>query len=222
MGSVMLLQQVFLKEGRRSLLIKVFPMLSSISIWNVKGLNSSIKQKEVDLLSQKNSCGLLALLETKLNKEALQLCHSKIFPHWRSLYNGISHSKCRIWVIWKADEFDICLLGRTDQYIHLRVQMKATLQQFFLTIVYASNAAAERLVLWDDLRNLTTHDAWLVGGDFNNVLRPDEREGGQHPLESEFAPFADFLGDCSLEDMRGRGRFFTWTNNTIRSKIDRV
>lgn len=57
---------------------------------------------------------------------------------------------------------------------------------------------------------------------FNNVLRPTEREGGQVPLPAEYEPFADCLTECSLEDMKARGRVFTWTNNSIRSKIDRV
>lgn len=61
-----------------------------------------------------------------------------------------------------------------------------------------------------------------MGGNFNNVLKPGEREGGQEPLEAEFEPFTDCLCDCSLEVMRGKGRFFTWTNKTIRSKIDRI
>lgn len=89
-------------------------------------------------------------------------------------------------------------------------------------MVYASNNAAERLTLWDNIRSLQTDDVWIVGGDFNNMLRIGEHVGGHDPLESEFEPFADCLSDCSLEDMRGRGCFFTWTNKTIRSKIDRV
>lgn len=32
----------------------------------------------------------------------------------------------------------------------------------------------------------------------------------------------DCLQECGLEDMRCRGRHFTWTNNTITSKIDRI
>lgn len=85
-----------------------------------------------------------------------------------------------------------------------------------------SNLLSERLVLWDDLRKLRVTAPWMITGDFNNVLRAKEREGGNTPSIQEMRPFVECLEDCGLTDMRSRGRTFTWTNNTIRSKIDRV
>lgn len=70
------------------------------------------------------------------------------------------------------------------------------------------------------LRDLNVQEAWLLGEDFNNVLRPKEREGGSTPQVQEYGPFAECLEDCGVEDMRSIGRIFTWTNGTIRSKID--
>lgn len=62
-------------------------MNNSILFWNVKGLNSILKQNELSLPCQQNNCGLLALLETKFNKDALHTCHRKFFPHLLSLDN---------------------------------------------------------------------------------------------------------------------------------------
>lgn len=69
---------------------------------------------------------------------------------------------------------------------------------------------------------LHVQDAWLLGGDFNNVLMSEEQIGGSTPQVQEYGPFADFLEHCGIEDLRSRGRFFTWSNGTIHSKIDKV
>lgn len=47
-------------------------------------------------------------------------------------------------------------------------------------------------------------------------------DGGSAPQLKEYSPFVECLEDCGLEDVRTRGRFITWSNGTIRSKIDRT
>lgn len=59
-------------------------------------------------------------------------------------------------------------------------------------------------------------------GDFNNVLCTEERIGGLQPSHIEFLPFQQCLAHCGVEDMKGRGRVFTWSNGTIQSRIDRA
>lgn len=62
----------------------------------------------------------------------------------------------------------------------------------------------------------------MVVGEFNNVMLVEEMEGGSTPLVQEMQPFVHCVQECGLLDMRGRGRYFTWSKNTIRSKIDKV
>lgn len=47
------------------------------------------------------------------------------------------------------------------------------------SIVYASNDAKEREVLWHDLESVASgiKVPWIVVGDYNCVLNPDERIG---------------------------------------------
>lgn len=110
-----------------------------------------------------------------MNKSALVACHKKWFAPWKSLDNSSQHSKGRIWLLWRKDEFQVQLVAMEKHFLHARVEVKATLQIFYLTVIYASNELNERLVFLDSLRALTVANAWMVGGDFNNVLRPTER-----------------------------------------------
>ncbi|KAK9026592.1 hypothetical protein V6N11_039427 [Hibiscus sabdariffa] len=50
----------------------------------------------------------------------------------------------------------------------------------FITIVYASPNARKRKQIWDPLLNLNPNDdtPWLVGGNFNAILHPDDICGG--------------------------------------------
>lgn len=65
-------------------------------------------------------------------------------------------------------------------------------------------------------------EAWCVLGDFNLVLYPGDRMGGIEIQDFEVRPFADCLASCELQVLRYRGPYFTWTNKTVWSGIDRV
>lgn len=56
---------------------------------------------------------------------------------------------------------------------------------------------------------------WMVVGDFNNVLTVTKRVGVNTPMIQEMQPFDECLESCGLEDMRSRGRVYTWSFNTI-------
>lgn len=197
-------------------------MNTNIFIWNVRDLNSPVKQREVMLVCNKSSCGLVVLLETKLRFNKLVVCHRKFFSRWRSIENCEHCPTVMVWVLWRDEEFEVQLMLLDSQFIHLKVYNKATSREFFFTTIYATNVLANRLRLWDQLRELDVQTAWLLGGYFNNIMRLDEREGGSTPQIQEYGPFSKFVEDCGLEDMRSKGHFFTWSNGTIRSKIDKT
>lgn len=95
---------------------------------------------------------------------------------------------------------------------------------FTLTMGYAPNDLVGRLALWEKLRSLSSSvlGAWLITGDFNNVLFEGERTRGLPASYNEMSPFQECLDSYGLVDMLSRGRFYTWSNSTIQSKIDRA
>ncbi|XP_074313921.1 uncharacterized protein LOC141649122 [Silene latifolia] len=94
-------------------------------------------------------------------------------------------------------------------------------------MVYAFNKVEERLPLWDSLKLFASNVncAWMVCGDFNNVLRPNERLGSS-VTDAETKDFKECLDVCGLMEMSARDAFFTWNNkhesNTrVFSRLDR-
>ncbi|XP_074304260.1 uncharacterized protein LOC141638972 [Silene latifolia] len=90
------------------------------------------------------------------------------------------HKGSRIWVFWKPDLFDIQFISYSAQHIHMLVHSTVDNKKFQLTMIYAFNGLQERIALWNTLKNIsaTCCTPWLWLGDFNTVLSPIERLGG--------------------------------------------
>ncbi|GFZ07066.1 hypothetical protein Acr_19g0000030 [Actinidia rufa] len=64
---------------------------------------------------------------------------------------------------------------------------------------------------------------WLLLGDFNNVLNDEEKSNGLPVTQYEVSDFMKCCCyDIGISDLRSTGVFFTWSNNTVWSKLDRA
>ncbi|KAJ8419396.1 LOW QUALITY PROTEIN: hypothetical protein Cgig2_011886 [Carnegiea gigantea] len=81
------------------------------------------------------------------------------------------------------------------QYLHCEALEHHTSKQFFITYVY---------------------------GDFNSVLYKEDRIGRDAILDHEIKHFTECISDCGLQEMRFTGPYYTWTNKTVWSWLDRV
>ena len=60
---------------------------------------------------------------------------------------------------------------------------------------------------------------WLLMGDFNEILHPNEYWGsGSHPY-TQIVEFHRTINDCSLLDLGFEGPRFTWCNNRFQGKL---
>ncbi|EOY26462.1 Uncharacterized protein TCM_028138 [Theobroma cacao] len=63
---------------------------------------------------------------------------------------------------------------------------------------------------------------WMVGGDFNSIVSIVERLNGATPHVGSMEDFASTLFDCGLLDAGFEGNSYTWTNNHMFQRLDRV
>ncbi|XP_074277735.1 uncharacterized protein LOC141601359 [Silene latifolia] len=73
--------------------------------------------------------------------------------------------------------------------------------------------------------NIQCQGPWALAGDFNTVINPDERLGG-NTKQSDMDEFIDCLATCGMTDIPATGAFYTWTNkqdpaSRIYSRLDR-
>lgn len=81
----------------------------------------------------------------------------------------------------------------------------------------------KRRSLWEDLSSLATSIIpWGVGGDFNIITSPSERDGGAAPHLPSINDFVSCIADCELNDVGFEGVPFTWQWRSVRHRLDRV
>ncbi|XP_074313367.1 uncharacterized protein LOC141648532 [Silene latifolia] len=189
-------------------------------------MNRVGKQREINYFLQVNNIGLFGLLETKIKNKAFSKAAGS-FNNWCITTNNGYHSGGRIWVLWNPTMFRVQILEYNAQYIHMKIDSLVDRRVFWLTMTYAFNGIAERAPLWDNLTRLAYQIAgpWAVVGDFNCVLSPSERVGGNAP-SGEIVPFRRCVADCGLMDIAAIGAVYTWNNKQkpeerIYSRIDR-
>ncbi|KAK9732996.1 hypothetical protein RND81_04G036900 [Saponaria officinalis] len=201
--------------------------MHDIGFWNVRGLNKENKQKSVKWFMHNNNVGLFGLLETKVNSAKVNNVISNMCDGWSVSTNCRWHSGGRIWVLWNPALFVIQFLEYSPQLIHMNVCSRTCSAQFHLTMVYVFNGVHEREDLWGALKRIadSINGPWAWAGDFNYVLSPDERLGGQSTV-LEMDQFHQCVSFCGMMDITASGSLFTWNNKQIPedricSRLDR-
>ncbi|XP_010667105.1 uncharacterized protein LOC104884190 [Beta vulgaris subsp. vulgaris] len=149
-----------------------------------------------------------------------------MFSGWCFTTNSSYHAGGRIIIAWKAGSFHINIISAFSQYIHCFVQPISGRAGFFCTFIYAFNESKSREILWEDLRKLYTQEAWIICGDLNCVLNPEERIGSL-VRENEIRDIRVCMNACELTDIKSVGNMFTWNNKQegsrrVYSKLGRV
>ena len=202
-----------------------------VGCWNIRGLNSPIKQREVKHMLLSNNLSFCALLETHLNSSVVDDTCRKIFGQWSWCSNaGWCSSGTRIVCAWNTRIIDVMVLESHAQYINCQVHIKGDLTHFFLSVVYGANTCVMRRQLWSGMRKfkvLLNYNAWLACGDFNSMLFPHDGWGGSSRRNMDMLDFANCVEDVDLFDMKYSGTQFTWVQKPsggsgIMRKLDRV
>ena len=147
-----------------------------ISSWNIRGLNSPLKQNGVLKHLRKIRPAIMGLIETKLKQQSLErLARNKLWS-WKMADNSCHHPNGRIIVIWKEELVTLNIVETSDQAIHCLATCKSTATTFSISFIYAFNSPVGRRSLWENLRrfNNSHHNPWILLGDFNNVLSNEE------------------------------------------------
>ncbi|XP_058747173.1 uncharacterized protein LOC131620182 [Vicia villosa] len=98
---------------------------------------------------------------------------------------------------------------------------------YYIVNVYSSCSMSLKRVLWSrlvELKNKYQDGEWIIGGDFNAVMKRSERSGiSSRSGNLEREGFADFIEDIGLVDVPCKGKRFSWFSGDGKSKsrIDR-
>lgn len=199
--------------------------------WNVRGFNKEVKHSVVKQWLHDSEFKWGCILETRVKEKKAEKILSTTFGDWSSITNYEYSRGGRIWLLWR-ESVRVTPVYKTNQMITVMVEIEGE-ACFFCTCVYASNQVEERKELWADLIHLHESPlfkdkAWMVLGDFNEILEGDESSsfdsGGR--ISGGMREFQSVVLRCRLTDMAYQGSKFTWCNKReeglICKKLDRV
>ncbi|KAL0386427.1 UNVERIFIED_CONTAM: hypothetical protein Slati_4603900 [Sesamum latifolium] len=125
--------------------------------------------------------------------------------------------------IWCFAKFgvDIQIIQDHSQFLHVKVNSGIIPTEIFCTFIYAKCYRNPRRILWEELVKLSNQSVpWIVGGDFNVILHPNENQGGDMQRLGPMDDFNDMMSD--IIDAGFEGEPFTWTNKRVWRRLDRV
>ncbi|GKC78416.1 RNA-directed DNA polymerase, eukaryota, reverse transcriptase zinc-binding domain protein [Tanacetum coccineum] len=168
-----------------------------VAVWNIKGMSTSDKQKEVRSIIKEENLQMCGIVETHIKYQNINTTGKKVFGNWEFTSNGEDNSKvCRIMIGWNSNKMNVWVIAKSKQCIFLLVETICKKVKFFCSIVYASNSYMERRKLWRELgaqKSITNGIPWVLMGDFNVTLRVEEHSNGSSIPNSEMDEFAQCI-----------------------------
>jgi exonuclease III len=190
--------------------------------WNIRGLNSPLKQHEVVSLMRRNKIDILGLMETKSTASKVTFMHKFRLKNWKFVSNVAVASNARIVIYWNPSTVNVDMLHISAQGIHVLICSLETQISFAATFVYGYNTISARRDLWEDLKQWNHVSPWMILGDFNSILSQEDKYNGNSISNYEVSDFRNCCAELHLAGLNFTGCHFTWSNGTMWSKIDRV
>ncbi|CAA7042577.1 unnamed protein product [Microthlaspi erraticum] len=175
---------------------------------------------------KKFNIDILALFETHAGGEkAGKICQSLGFEH--SFRVDAVGQSGGLWLLWKDGCGSVTVVENSDQFIYAKVSDGE--ENIHVVVVYAAPTVSRRSGLWEKLSEVIQdiEEPLIVGGDFNTILRLDERTGGNGQLSVDSLAFEGWVNDNYLIDMGFRGHRYTWRRGRteqyyVAKRLDRV
>ncbi|GJZ31360.1 RNA-directed DNA polymerase, eukaryota, reverse transcriptase zinc-binding domain protein [Tanacetum coccineum] len=138
--------------------------------WNIRGLNTFDKQKEVNKYIEEESLSICVVIETYLKAKSLQRIRDSIFEDWEWISNMKFCDKgCRIMLGWNTNVVNL-------------------------------------------------NEAWVVLGDMNVTLAPNEYSSDISFMTGNMNKFKDCIINIEMKDVASSGLFYTWAKNLFKAK----
>ncbi|KAG2320946.1 hypothetical protein Bca52824_014159 [Brassica carinata] len=170
------------------------------------------------------SPAILFLMETKNQDDAIfpLFQNSDLSNHFTVPPIGLAGGLSLSW----RDDIQVEILYSSANIIDTRIFALGS--SSFVSFIYGAPNPADRPNFWNKLTELGAdrEDAWLLTGDFNDLLDNSEKVGGPARWEGSFLSFRNFVSQMGLWDLQHSGNHLSWRgtryNHFIQSRLDRA
>ena len=198
----------------------------SILCWNCRGMGNPWSVRRLRKWSREVAPDLIFLSETMVNKERVESLKESI-----DCTNAFGVSS-------QGRAGGLCVFWRSEK---IRFEIASFSQHHICGDVVTNNGAEWRFVGvygWAD--GINKHQTWalirhlcedtelpiMFGGDFNEIMSYDEKEGGAMTERREINHFRNVVDLCRLRDLGFEGQWWTWErgksmHTRVRERLDR-
>lgn len=162
---------------------------------------------------------VLCLLDTRTSLNMLNKFRN--FP-FNDAYVVPSVGQCGgMNLLWNNNHVSIQVITSHDRFIHCKITETNTHKSCMVTFVYAYPKKEKQAALWNDLSLLspTDNSSWVLMGDFNIIISPEEKLGGIGGVSNFMLNFSTFLNNNGLVSLQATGLPFTWTNKHVDDTV---
>ena len=195
----------------------------SILSWNCQGAGSIETVRHLRGLRRKYFPDFIFLMETKqktdylvgLKKQLGYDCIVTVDPD--GLSGGLA-------VMWK-DSYQVTVLSSDKRIIDLKVSCGSS--TYYMSCVYGDPVTARRQEVWNRLVSigLACDEAWILVGDFNEILSNEGKSGGAVRSDFTFWNFRNMVQNCKIKELRYSGNCLSWAvkreNGWVKCRLDR-
>jgi len=196
----------------------------TIAVWNIRGIGSRTKKDMIKSLITQERIDIMGLVESKHNDISAQdmySCWGNQDIDWLNVPAEEGGSGGMI-LAWTKESFTLVEHKSMQHWISAKGILMQDNFGCHICLVYAPNDRHKRLEVWNQLRELqqTSSEPWILMGDFNEVVQPQERRGATLSTPS-MRELAQFIQDDQMIDMEINIKF-TWMRNNAASRLDRM
>ena len=178
-------------------------MKLKILSWNVRGVNDPEKRKVIKNFIRIHRVDMICLQETKVQEMNIEMVRSLRVGrllNWTAL--NAEGSAGVILLIWDKRRISLVDSMVGNFSVSCLFKMEEDGFQWVFSRVYGPIEKSLREHFWEELGSIKGlwDEPWCVGGDFNEILTPDERSRGGR-ISNSMRRFADILSDLGLRDL---------------------
>ncbi|XP_057444455.1 uncharacterized protein LOC130736669 [Lotus japonicus] len=130
---------------------------------------------------------------------------------------------CLLW----SDDVTVTVVNSSVNHILFMLQLPDSNVSMQVLAVYGWPDEGNKWRTWQMIKNFKPDDTtpWLCMGDFNDVLRPTDKQGGQPVNLAHLQVAQEALSECQLMEVAYAGYRFTWSNkrkapHNIQERLD--
>lgn len=188
----------------------------SCLIWNYRGLGNPCIGYELADMVRVEDLSVMFLAETWANEARLKDVKRKIqfenmFESPRTTREG------ELVLLWRSSVY-ISIEGFKKNHIDAIIN-KNKEREWRFTGFYGEPDTQKRIESWNLLRSLNQKFKvlWLCAWDFNELVRSEEKLGGNRRSHNQVQLFRDAINACGFIDLGYSGFRFTWSKHYTNS-----